>query len=377
MAKVVVDGRRAHLALKYNGVAVKNEWLQDYLIDFTYTDAAPGEQDSIAINLDDRDRKWMGPWVPKFGDKISAEITLINWDKPGEKKKLPCGSFEVDTLDLDGPPDKVSIQALAIPTGGAGALQEARTKAWEKVKLKTIAAEIAKRAKLKLVYSSASNPSYDRLDQNEQPDLDFLNQTAKAEGIAVKISGGCLAMFDEEEYEKKPAVIDIVRGKSNILSYKFSDSTTNVIYGSCVVTYRPPVSKAKKKEAKDKKKKDGKDKTPKAAAAKKKKAGTPKSITASYTMPGGSKLPVLRINEKVDSIAEGQRLAKNRLREKNKEAGRASFTLEGDIRLASSVTANVKGFGRFDGKYIVESATHKIGGGPYTTDIEIRKVLGW
>lgn len=358
--KTVMDGRRAHLMLKYNGKDMDTEYLDKYLIDFTYTDASPGDQDSISITLDDRETNWQNTWKPVFGDKLVAEITIVNWDKPGQKAKLPCGSFDVDAIDIDGPPDKVNIQALALPLGGAQAKQEARTKAWEKVKLKTIAQDIASRSKLKLVYSSTSNPTYDRIDQSDESDFSFLIKLAKDEGIAVKISGGKLVLFDEAEYEKKPAVLDIVRGKSNIISYSFSESSTNKAYGSCVVTYRPPApAKTSKKKGK--------------AAGN----ATSKVITGKYSLPNAEGLPVLRINERVETVAEANRLAKNKLREQNKQSGKARFTLEGDIRLASSVTVNVTGYGRFDGKYIVESVNHSLGTNPYIIDIEIRKVLGW
>ncbi|QCT03810.1 hypothetical protein E6C60_3099 [Paenibacillus algicola] len=342
--KTVVDGRYAYLMLKYNGKEIGTEYLSKYLMDFTYSDGAPGDQDSISISLDDREANWLNAWKPEFGDKLIAEITVVNWDIPGQKAKLPCGTFEVDAIDIDGPPDKVMLQAVALPLGGAQAQQEPRTKAWEKVKLKTIALDIAARAKLSLVYSASVNPTYDRLDQTNQADLTFLVDIAKDEGIAAKISGGKLVLFDEAEYEKKPAVADLVRGESNIITYGFSESSTNRAYGSCIVTYKPTKGKL---------------------------------ITGKYSLSNAAGLPVLKINERVETVAEANRLARNRLREKNKQAGKARFTLDGDIRIASGVTVNVKGYGRFDGKYIIESAHHSIGMNPYQTDIEIRKVLGW
>ncbi|OIB04831.1 hypothetical protein AK95_14535 [Paenibacillus sp. LC231] len=367
--KTVLDGRRASLLLKYNGKEMGTEYLDKYLIDFTYEDAPSGDQDSFSVTLDDRDANWQGTWKPNFGDKLIAEITVINWDKPGEKAKLPCGSFGVDSIDIAGPPDTVTINAVALPIDGASSDQEVRTKAWEKAKLKTIAQDIASRAKLKLLYSASSNPTYERLDQTDQTDFSFLVQKAKDEGIAVKISGGKLVLFDEEEFEKKPAVLDIVKGKGNIISYSFSDSSTTTAYGSCVVTYRPPApaKKAKKK---------GKGTALTVAAAP--KTSSSKVITGKYNLTKAQGLPVLRINERVENVAEANRLAKNKLREHNKQAGLGTFELDGDIRLASGITINIKGFGRFDGKYIIVSATHRIGSNAaYTTDIQIRKVLGW
>ncbi|MNP84572.1 phage late control protein GPD [compost metagenome] len=54
------------------------------------------------------------------------------------------------------------------------------------------------------------------------------------------------------------------------------------------------------------------------------------------------------------------------------------MSLEGNTQIAAGMTINVRGFGYFDGKYIVENARHQIGAtAPYTTEIQIRKVLGW
>ncbi|MDU5949238.1 MAG: late control protein, partial [Paenibacillus macerans] len=65
------------------------------------------------------------------------------------------------------------------------------------------------------------------------------------------------------------------------------------------------------------------------------------------------------------------------IREKNKEMGRSNLSIVGDIRMAAGVVIQIAGAGTFDGKYLVESASHKIGSGGYVTDLTIRPVLGW
>lgn len=340
----IQDARRAVLVINYNGKDVTED-LAESLLDFAYNDADPGAMDDIQISLEDRERKWQGPWQPAAGDKIKAEIRTINWGGPGEIKSLPLGSFEVDSFEFTGPPDTVAIKAVSLPVGSS-ARQEVRTKAWEKVRLKTIAQDVAKRAGLKLLYEATDNPSYDRLDQTEQSDLAFLNDQAKQEGIAVKIASGKLILFDESAYEKKEAIAVIEHGKDNILSYQFSWGTAYTAYRACQVTYKPPKSK--------------------------------KTIKYTYTPPAAPKSgPVLKINQKVSKAAEAQRLAKKSLREKNKEAGKASIALVGDIRMAAGLTIDIVGWGRFDGKYIIESCSHAISGSGYTTSLEIRRVLGW
>lgn len=340
----IQDARRAVVMIEYNGKDVSED-LAASLLEITYNDAPAGSLDDIQITLEDRERNWQGPWQPAQGDKIKAEIRTINWGGPGETKKLPLGTFEVDTFEYSGPPDTVSIKAVSLPIG-ANIRQETRTKAWEKVTLKTIAADVAKKAGLKLLYEASENPSYDRLDQTNQSDLAFLADQANQEAIDVKVSGGKLVLFDQSEYEKKAPVTTIERGKDNVLTYSFSWSTANAAYRGCEVVYTDPIKK--------------------------------KTIKASYVPPGAPKSgPILKINQQVDSLAAAQRLAKSSLREKNKEAGKGAFSLVGDIRMATGLTINVKGWGRFDGKYIIENCSHTIGSGGYTTDLEIRKVLGW
>ncbi|WP_217562795.1 phage late control D family protein [Paenibacillus sp. GbtcB18] len=340
----IQDARRAELVITYNGKNISRE-LAESLTDFSYNDAAPGSLDDLQISLEDRGRKWQKDWSPAEGDRIKAEIKVTNWGKAGEIKRLPCGTFEVDSIDFDGPPDKVSIKAVSLPIDSE-ARQEKRSKAWEKVTLKTIAADIAKRAKLKLKYEVKENPKYDRLDQASQSDLAFLNDTAIKEGIALKITAGQLVLFDEREFERKAPVLSIIRNQSDVTGYKFAWSTAYAAYRACEVSYTTSKSK--------------------------------KTIKAFYSPPGAPKTgPVLKINEQAKSQAEALRAAEKSLREKNKEAGKASLSLAGDIRLAAGVTINIEGWGRFDGKYLIISAGHKIGSGGYSTDIEIRKVLGW
>ncbi|KAF6636513.1 late control protein [Paenibacillus sp. EKM208P] len=377
----IINARRAQVVVNYNGKDITKE-LSDYLLDFTYTDAEPGTLDDLQINLEDKARKWSGPWSPSAGDRIVAYIKTIGWDKPGEIKRLNCGTFEVDSIDFAGPPDTVSIKAVSLPVT-TNVRQEKKTKAWESVTLKSIAAEIAKRAGFMLMYEAHGNPKYDRQDQTDVSDLAFLNDLCKQEGIALKVTGKKLVLFDEYVYEQKPPALTIERGVSDIISYGFSFTTQDVAYAGCEVSYQPAA--AKKKSSK---KKDDKDKTKAATTTdgstskdskkKKEKSEQPKSIKVIYRPPGAPiDGPTLKVSQSVGSQAEALNAARKSLREKNKEAGKATLSLMGNVGLAAGMTITIKGFGRFDGKYIIVSATHAVGSSGYTTNVEIRKVLGW
>lgn len=337
------DARRAVLVVNYNGKDITED-ISKALTSFSYNDAAAGTLDDISLMLEDREQNWQGPWEPAAGDKIKAEIRTINWDKPGEIKSLPLGNFEVDTFDFAGPPDAVTIKAVSLPVSST-VRQEKRTKAWEKTTLKTLAQEVANRAGLKLLYEATDNPSYDRIEQAGVSDLSFLLDTATKEAIAIKVSGGNLVLFDEFVYEQQRPVTTITRDEDNVISYSFSWGTAYVAYRAAELAYT-----------------DSKKVTYK----------------ATYTPPGAPPTgPVLKLNEQVDSQAAALRQARKGLRAKNKEAGKGSLNLMGDIRMATGLTINIKGWGRFDGKYIIESCSHSVSRGGYVTSLGIRKVLGW
>ncbi|MGW8956611.1 phage late control D family protein [Paenibacillus sp. NPDC055715] len=373
----IINARRAQVVVNYNGKDITKE-LSGYLLDFTYTDAEPGTLDDLQINLEDKDRKWSGPWSPSAGDRITAYIKTTGWDKPGEIKRLNCGTFEVDSIDFAGPPDTVSIKAVSLPVS-TNVRQEKKTKAWESVTLKSIAVEIAKRAGFALMYEAHGNPKFDRQDQTDVSDLAFLNDLCKQEGIALKVTGKKLVLFDEYVYEQKAPALTIERGVSDIISYGFSFSTQDVAYAGCEVSYQPAAKKSTSKKKDDKSTtKAAAESTSKDSKKKKEKSEQPKPIKVIYRPPGAPKDgPILKVSQSVGSQAEALNAARKSLREKNKEAGKATLSLMGNVGLAAGMTITIKGFGRFDGKYIIVSATHAVGGSGYTTNLEIRKVLGW
>ena len=68
------------------------------------------------------------------------------------------------------------------------------------------------------------------------------------------------------------------------------------------------------------------------------------------------------INDQVKTLAEAQKLAMKKLREKNKDEMKVTVTLPGSTILVGSVTVKLSGWGVFDGKYFTEQANHDVGG---------------
>jgi len=325
-------GRKVQLSLLYNNQDI-SAYLAPYLISFSYTDNSSAKADDLQITLEDRKDLWKSGWLPEKGATLMGTIIVSDWHGKG-KQALPLGTFEIDEIECSGPPEVVTIKAVSIPV--ASSLRgEAKNRAWEQTKLSVIAKDIAGAAGVTLLYETDDDPSYDRIEQTEESDLAFLLKLCEDAGLSLKVTGTEIVIFDDSKYEQMEPVMTIVKGSSAILSYAISSSTRDV-YSAARVIYQ--------------------------------------DISYTFEAPNKPEGNTLVINERVSSIAEAERLAKKRLRQKNKEEVKVSLTLLGNIALVAGVTVNLKGWGAFDGKYFIEQATHE-GGNGYRTSLELYRVL--
>ena len=342
-----MNARRAEIKLIFEGADISAD-INRYLLSMTYTDNEEDKTDDLQLSIDDREWVWLGDWLntPTAGKsaEIAAVIIQKNWVSTGKDRVLDCGAFEVDTVDGSGPPAKVTIKATSIPYKTALRTQK-NTKAWEKIKLSAIANEIAGKNGLACLFESSTDPFYDRKEQMQESDISFLQRLCKNAGISLKVTAKMIVLFDAADYEQKDAITTIKRGAANVSRYSFSTSLHDAAFSSCHVSYTDPKSQT--------------------------------TIEYTYTPRGADKSgQVLEVNEKVSTREEARQLAMKRLRQKNKSEYKASFSLSGDPRLVAGVTVEVSGYGAFDGKYIIETATHAISkSGGYKTDITLRRVL--
>lgn len=336
-----MDPRRVEISLTYNHVDVDRD-IAKFLLSLTYTDNSSGEADDLQITLEDREQVWARDWVPEKGDVIAAKLTALNFAGDSSRETLDCGFFEVDDFEMSGPPNVVCIKAVSAAVSAALRGEE-NTRAWENIRLKDIAQDIATQAEMGLQYLAEYNPFYKRRDQTEQSDLAFLLECCEKAGLSLKITNDNIVIFDEEEMEAQEPVMTIEKGKSNIKGYRFNTRTRD-IYRACEIKYRDPT--------------------------------TGQTIRHIYEPPNAPATgQLLKINERVEDAEEGKILARKRLREKNLKENMASLTVVGDVRLVSGVTVMVKGWGSFDGKYYVTRAVHSTGG--YTVAIDIHKTMAY
>lgn len=273
---------------------------------------------------------------------VSAVLVQKNWNDTGKDLTLDMGTFEIDSIDMSGPPDKVTVKSTSIPYTSRLRMEK-KNKAWEKISLKGIGQEIAGKNGLKLMYEASDNPTYKRKEQVQTSDIKFLQTLCHAAGMALKVTTLTIVIYDAAEYDRKPAVRTFKKGGGDIISYKMGTKLTDTAYTSCHVSYTDPDSKE----------------------------------TIEYTYTPDSKTgtgQTLEINEKVNSKAEAIRLAKKRLREKNTQEYTASLKVVGDVSLVAGITVKLKGFQQFDKKYKVTQAKHSLLDG-YTVDLSLKQVL--
>lgn len=282
--------------------------------------------------------------------KIQAVIVRQNWKGDGKDEYLDCGAFELDDLDVSGPPATVTIKGTSLPYR-AKIRQTLNSQAWEAFNLSAIAREMADRNGLSCLYLSGFDPFYERTEQYKTSDIKFLQRLCHDAGISLKVTNQMLVLFDQAEFEDKDAVFTIKRAgdqvKAEYTKYKLSVETADTQYQSCRVRYTDPATGQTIEGIAyvDDYKEDDKDNQQ------------------------------LEVTAKVSTQSEAETLAKKRLRLHNKYAKTCSFTLPGDPTKVAGLTFQIEGWGAWDRKYIITQAKHSVSSSGYTTQIEGRAVL--
>ena len=335
-----MKARRTGIIVDYNGKDISKN-IEQYMTGFSVSEVMSGEGNKADIALEDREEMWMGDWFPQRGDTLEISMIQTNWDGEGSRQSIKLGKMEIDEIENSGPPNTAKIGAVSIPNNAEIRSVE-KTRSWEKVKLSVIAKDIADGAGMESYYEAQEDPVLDRAEESGQTDLEFLMKLCKDAGLALNVFDKKIVIFDEQKYEDAEPVMTITKGKSPVKSFNFK-STIHNIYKACHVKY-----------------KDSKGNV---------------LIEHTFTDPNKKDGMTLEINEKVEDQAAAEKLAKKKLREKNKEEVKASMTMPGNFNLVAGNAIKISGFHVYDGKYIIEKATHDLGSGGYTVSMDIRKCL--
>lgn len=328
---------RTKIELKINGKATGAE-LSKYLKSLSYREALDGEADTLEITLQDIKGLFMSSWFPPRGSVLECNIE-------SEFERMPLGNFYVDEIENSFPPSECKIKATSIPPGSTVKSAE-KWRSWENVTLSKIAGDIATGSGLKLYFETGYDPTLDRAEQSDESDLQFLHRLCKDNGLALKLNDEQLIIFDIEEYEKAGTSSTVEKGSARIKRFS-ARSTLNEIYSDCEVNFD-----------------DGNAQIP--------FLGT--SVGTAIRTALGTTTKVLKVNRRVKSIGEAQRLARKKLKEKNREETKVQLTMLGDFTLRAGSTIELTDFDIFNGKYLIQKATHTVGTGGYETSIEVSKV---
>ena len=312
-----------------------------YLRSISYEDNLSGEADTVSVDLMDKARLFIGDWFAPLGATLNIELIKQNFRGGGATERLGLGEFEVDEITNSYPPSVCKIKAVSI-SQNSYLRQHNYSKSFENVRLSEIAQEIANAAGLQLFFKAADDPLISRAEYGEQSTLAFLEKICADYGLAVKVADNLLIIFDETDLEANDAVTTFDRNNSTILNFD-ARATLNEIYGSCEVSYK----NSKQAEL----------------------------YKATFDAPNKTSDKVLRVNQKVENQAEAEKLAKKKLRQKNKDAIKINLTVVGSFELLAGNCVELKSHGFYDGKYIIEKSTHNVSDDGYTVRFELRKCL--
>jgi len=314
--------------------------------EISYKDKVAHHSDEVEVTLEDRDHRWQGPWFPVRGDFVEL---FIGYD--GEKL-LDCGDFQVDELELKGPPDSFHMKCIA--AGITPSIRTPRSAAYENQTLLQVANTVAARHGMTVVGAPQSiNVAWARLSERTETDLNFLRSLALRHNYDFSIRGQQLVFYARTPLEQQQSLMTLSRTEFIPSSYlpvkSFEFNTrTQQIYRSATVAYLNPQQK-KLIAAQSQAQADGINSVP---------TGDDLHIVTRCEVPQHAQL-------KADSA----------LHDANKDQVTGRIETEGTILLCAGVNVDISGFAAFDGKYHIESSRHRLErSSGYTTEVEVRKL---
>jgi phage protein D len=324
--------RRPIFKVEYAGKNITSD-ISSNLIGVTYTDHAEGESDEIEITVEDSEGLWRGDWYPTKGEKMKLDIGYDN-------QLMPCGTFEVDEIELSGAPDTIAIRGLAAPIKGT--LRTKKSSAHENKTLKEIANTIAGKNGL-TVTGEIEDVRFTRVTQNRETDLGFLKRISYDYGHVFSVRDKQLIFTTIYKLEEGNPVATIDR--SQIASYSLRDKTAKS-FAKAEVKYSNPADK-------------------KVVEANENETDS-KSITKGDT---------LFMTTKAENKQQAEQKAKAALHRSNSRQQEGSISIEGNPLLVAGNNFELTGMGQLSGKYHIMRSRHRIDrSGGYTTDIEIKRV---
>ncbi|EIL8914902.1 phage late control D family protein [Salmonella enterica] len=312
-----------------------------YVTRITYSDNIKNESDTIEVELDDTDGRWLDAWYPGKGDTLTLKVGY-----QGEKL-LSCGTFSIDEIEVSSPASVVSIRGVA--TSVNSALRTKSSRGFEGTTLAAIAGRIAKKHQLKLV-GSIEAIKIDRVTQYAETDVAFLRRLASEYGYAVKIVSdqlifSHLATLRSQEPVRQLKPQDVAR-------YSLRDTINRVYKSARVKHQKSSTKKLIVYEA------DG---------------GTSES---SKQTKGGKVTSAdrLQVNSRVSDPDSARIKADSALASHNEYQQSGSLTLMGASQLTAGNKIELSGFGQLSGPWLITTARHTLDrSSGYVTELDVAR----
>ncbi|MCC2099023.1 MAG: late control protein D [Hyphomicrobiales bacterium] len=322
--------------LIYKGVDISGD-LDPMTTSVSYTDNLHGKADEIDVTVQDRDGLWKGAWKPSPGD----EMMLFIHDGMGGV--LPCGTFKLDEPDCSGSRggDFMTIRGLARPIAKASKTQ--KTKGYEKQKLKQIVQAVAGRNGLS-VEGDIEDLFFKRVTQRRERDLEFLTRLAEETGHYFAVRDAKKIVFTKfKSVDSRGAALAVFHGDRQLINYNLKFKTDKT-YSKGKATYLDQ----------DKK----------------------KTTTHEESEPKVKTGDTLRIaGERMESKAHAKARVKSAMHLKNRLHKTGSIETVGNVALIAGNTVQLTGFGQYDGKMVINSATHTMTRSGYISKAELADAL--
>lgn len=320
--------------LKYRGIAITGR-IEKMVVSIEYTSFESGESPDLEVTLEDRDRRWQGRWFPQRGDEVDLSIGY-------DQDLTSCGTFQVDEVELDFPPDQVKMKCLA-----ATITPDARSpisQGYENVDLGAIAKIIATKHGWTLVHAPERiNIQYERVTQSQEMDLEFLHRLARENNYDFTVKGGQLIFYSRTQLESAGAIATFRRGDGSLISGNFK-AKTQATYRAATVSYQNPDTKA--------------------------------LITGTAEAdPPVAVGDTLTLQMQCENAQDATQKARAALHDHNMLIVTGTLSIPGQATIPTGKPVAIKGFGKFDGNYIIAKAIHRLSRSEgYKTQLELRSV---
>ena len=334
-ASAAYSVRSPNWVLTYVGVNITAD-VSQMVLAIRYVDRLEGASGELEVDLEDSEKLWQGPWYPALGDVVSLQIGY------GDEALLDCGEFQIDELELDGPPDVMRIRCLAAYI--TPAMRTANTVAYEGMGVMEIAAQIAAKYGLALVAATSESSSdvvFERVTQRRQTDLEFLKRLAREHNFDFTIRAGQLIFYDRPALESVPAVQTIVR--ADTVRFSFRNRSRRIYDGAQFSYFDPDIKEL-----------------------------ISQSVSANSPSPTGD---TLKIVARCENAQQAMVKAEALLHLHNMVFVDTYLESPGCTVLVAGNNVNLSGWGALDGTYLIETAQHRLARvAGYSTSIAARRI---